>query len=58
MPQVEKGGTDHAIGRSRGGLNTKINAVVEENGLPIRLSLSADQTSDKAAAHALIDSLS
>ena len=36
---------------------TKINAVVDENGLPIRLSLSAGQASDKAAAPALIDSL-
>jgi len=38
-------------------LSTKINAVVDENGLPIRLSLSAGQASDKAAAPALIDSL-
>ena len=53
----KKGGAEHAIGRSRGGLSTKINAVVDENGLPIRLSLSAGQASDKAAAPALIDSL-
>ena len=53
----KKGGADHASGRSRGGLSTKINAVVDENGLPIRLSLSAGQASDKAAAPALIDSL-
>lgn len=38
-------------------VSTKINAVVDENGLPIRLSLSAGQASDKAAAPALIDSL-
>jgi transposase len=38
-------------------LSTKINAVVDENGLPIRLSLTAGQASDKAAAPALIDSL-
>jgi len=38
-------------------LSTKINAVVDENGLPIRLSISAGQASDKAAAPALIDSL-
>lgn len=30
---------------------------MDENGLPIRLSLSAGQASDKAAAPALIDSL-
>ena len=38
-------------------MSTKINAVVDENGLPIRLSISAGQASDKAAAPALIDSL-
>ena len=38
-------------------MSTKINAVVDEAGLPIRLSLSAGQASDKAAAPALIDSL-
>ena len=31
--------------------------MVDENGLPIRLSLSAGQASDKAAAPARIDSL-
>jgi len=38
-------------------LSTKINAVVDETGLPIRLSISPGQASDKAAAPALIDSL-
>jgi len=38
-------------------LSTKINAVVDEAGLPIRLSITAGQASDKAAAPALIDSL-
>ncbi len=37
-------------------MSTKINAVVDEQGLPIRLSPSAGQASDKAAAPALIDS--
>ena len=34
----KKGGPDNAIGRSRGGLSTKINAAVDEQGLPVRLS--------------------
>jgi len=38
-------------------LSTKVNAVVDEVGLPIRLSLSAGQASDKAAAPGLIASL-
>src|SRR3546814_1165255 len=29
----KKGGPDHAIGRSRGGLSTKIHAVVDDLGL-------------------------
>jgi transposase len=35
-----KRGADHAIGRSRGGLSTKINAVVDQDGLPLRIILS------------------
>lgn len=51
------GGEDHAIGRSRGGLSTKINAVVDENGLPVRLSLTAGQAHDLIATPALIAGL-
>jgi len=32
----KNGGPDHAIGRSRGGLSTKIHAVVDQDGLPVR----------------------
>ncbi|GKY87752.1 hypothetical protein [Sinisalibacter aestuarii] len=38
-------------------MSAKINAVVDEAGLPNRLSISPGQASDKAAAPALIDSL-
>lgn len=38
-------------------MSTKINAVVDENGLANRLSLSAGQASDKAAAPAQNGSL-
>jgi len=48
MPPVEKRGPDHAIGRSRGGLTSKIHVVVDEHGLPVRLALTAGQASDKA----------
>ncbi|MGY4594532.1 transposase [Bradyrhizobium sp. GM22.5] len=57
MQPVEKGGPDHAIGRSRGRLSTKINAVVDENGLPLRIVLSAGQASDKTAVAALLEGL-
>jgi transposase len=39
-----KGGPDHCLGRSRGGLTTKIYVVVDAQGLPIRLGLTAGQT--------------
>lgn len=47
-------GAGHAIGKSRGGLSTKINAVVDERGLPIRLMITPGQACDKAPAGALI----
>jgi transposase len=39
-------------------LSTKINAVVDDAGLPIRLALTPGQASDKQAAVSLIESLS
>ena len=53
----KKGGPDNAIGRSRGGLSTKINAVVDERGLPVRLILSPGQQHDSRAAGALLADL-
>jgi transposase len=38
-------------------LSTKINAVVDQDGLPLRLVLSAGQASDKAAVADLIEGL-
>ena len=38
-------------------MSTKINAVVDQDGLPVRLVLSAGQASDKAAVAALIEGL-
>ena len=43
--------------RQRGGLSTKIHAVVDEQGLPVRLLLSAGQASDKTVAPSLIEAL-
>ena len=45
------------MGRSRGGLTTKIHTVVDKRGLPIKLSLTAGQTHDMLAAPALIADL-
>jgi hypothetical protein len=35
----KKEGADHAIGRSRGGLRTKIHTVVDTHGLPLKILL-------------------
>lgn len=50
----KKGDRDHCLGRSRGGLTTKIHAVVDGQGLPIRLKLSAGQGHDGQAADDLL----
>ncbi len=44
------------MGRSRGGLTTKIHALVDANGLPVALKLSAGQAHDgKSAADMLMN---
>lgn len=53
----KKGGEDHAIGRSRGGLSTKIHAVVDQDGLPVKLMITPGQASDKTVAPHLLDTL-
>ncbi|MDP9196221.1 MAG: IS5 family transposase [Pseudomonadota bacterium] len=53
----KKGGPDNAIGRSRGGLTSKIHAAVDETGMPLRILLTAGQASDKAAVPELIATL-
>ena len=53
-----KGGTQaHGIGRSRGGLTTKIHAAVDALGLPVRLIPTAGQRGDCPQAAALIEGL-
>ncbi len=45
------------MGRSRGGLTTKIHAVVDSDGLPIRLILSAGQAHDATVTDELLHGL-
>ncbi len=45
------------MGRSRGGLTTKIHALVDAKGLPLRFDLSPGQTHDSQAAATLLDDL-
>ena len=43
------------MGRSRGGLTTKIHTVVDATGLPLRFALSPGQAHDSTLAGALLD---
>ena len=45
------------MGRSRGGLTTKIHAVVDADGLPIALKLTPGQAHDGRSADDMLDSL-
>jgi transposase len=45
------------MGRSRGGLTTKIHAVVDSDGLPIRLILTAGQAHDSTVTDDLLQGL-
>jgi len=45
------------MGRSRGGLTTKIHAVTDASGLPIRLALTAGETHDAVPARELLSGL-
>lgn len=45
------------MGRSRGGLTSKIHALVDAEGRPVTLSLTAGQVADCREAEALIDTL-
>ncbi|URK86169.1 IS5 family transposase (plasmid) [Rhizobium sp. RCAM05350] len=53
--KLKGGGDAQGLGRSRGGLSTKIHAATEALGLPIRLIGSPGQRNDIAFAHDLVD---
>ena len=50
-----KHGASEDLGRSRGGLTTKIHAVVDANGLPIKLALAPGHQHDSLSAADLLD---
>ena len=52
-----KRGRGRLIGRTKGGLNSKLHAVTDALGRPIRMFLSGGQTSDYTGARALVGSL-
>ena len=56
--RCEKGAdNDQAIGRSRGGLTTKVHAAADEKGRPIKLLLSKGNLNDITLAPQLVDGL-
>ena len=52
---AQKGGSDQALGRSRGGLSTKIHAVTDARGRPVDLRLTGGQVSDSVPALDLLE---
>ena len=54
MPGPKKDGHDQAIGRSKGGLSTKIHAMVDALGNPTAFLLTAGQAHDLEGADALL----
>src|SRR5690606_41797480 len=55
--QGQRGADAQGLGRSRGGLSTKIHAATEALGLPVRLIASPGQRNDIAFARDLIDGI-
>ncbi|WP_116408588.1 IS5 family transposase [Rhizobium leguminosarum] len=53
----KKGAEDQAVGRSRGGLSTKIHMAVRGLGCPVRFVLTAGQKGDAPQADALIEGM-
>jgi Transposase and inactivated derivatives len=53
---VKKGG-GRLIGRTKGGMNTKLHAVTDANGRPLSFFMTAGQVSDYIGAAALLDEL-
>src|SRR3546814_3485949 len=51
-PWGKKGGPGRLIGRTKGGMNTKLHAVTDANGRPISFFMTAGQVSDYTGAAA------
>ena len=53
-PAHKKAGENQAIGKSKGGLSTKIHVLVDALGNPLKIVLTAGQVHDLAGADALV----
>nr|WP_302054193.1 IS5 family transposase [Sphingomonas tagetis] len=54
---AKKGDLGRLIGRTKGGMNTKLHAVTDANGRPLSFFMTAGQISDYIGAAALLDEL-
>ena len=57
QPAPKKAGEDQAIGRSRGGLSTKIHALVDALGNPVNFFLTGGEAHDLVGADHLLPSM-
>lgn len=57
QPTVKKGGRGRLIGRTKGGMNTKLHAVADAQGRPISMFVTAGPVSDYTGAAAMLRSL-
>ena len=57
MQSTEKRGASRCIGRTKGGLNSKLHAVCNAQGKPIILLLTEGQMSDHTGARLLLEKL-
>ncbi|TNB90878.1 IS5 family transposase [Paracoccus marcusii] len=53
----QKGGRGRLIGRTKGGMNTKLHAICDSQGRPLDLFITAGQVSDYIGARALLSGL-
>ncbi|MEL6220911.1 MAG: IS5 family transposase [Pseudomonadota bacterium] len=56
-PAGQKGGRGRLIGRTKGGMNTKLHAICDSQGRPLNLFVTAGPVSDYIGARALLSGL-
>lgn len=57
LPLAETEPAGHGIGRSRGGLTTKIHHAVDGNGLPLAIVVTGGQRNDGAMLEQVLDDI-
>jgi transposase len=57
LPLAECEPAGHRIGRSRGGLTTKIHTAVEGHGRPLAVTVTGGQRNDQAVLASVLDGI-